>query len=52
MWSGGEGWNLQLAVLVTAVALEVLADSDSLLDEVVEVLGDGGGKACSSVGGS
>jgi hypothetical protein len=28
-----------------AVALEVLADGDGLLDEVVEVLGDLGGKA-------
>ena len=34
----------ELAVLVLAVLLEVLADGDGLLDEVVEVLGDAGSK--------
>ena len=37
--------HAELGVLVTAVALEVLADGDGLLDEVVEVLGDGRGEA-------
>jgi len=35
----------ELAVLVLAVLLEVLADGDGLLDEEVEVLRDGGGEA-------
>jgi hypothetical protein len=35
----------ELAVLVLAVALEVLADSDSLLDQHVEILREIGGKA-------
>jgi hypothetical protein len=36
--------NSQLGVLVCTVTLEVLADSNGLLDEVVHVLGDGGGE--------
>ena len=35
----------ELGVLVVTVALEVLADGDGLLDEVVKVLGDLGGEA-------
>lgn len=38
--------NIQLGILVTTVSLEVLSDRDGLLDEVVEVLGDGWGEAC------
>jgi hypothetical protein len=37
--------HAELGVTVTTVALEVLADRDGLLDEVVEVLGEGGGLA-------
>jgi len=37
--------HAELGVTVTTVALEVLADRDGLLDEVVEVLGDLGGEA-------
>ena len=36
--------NLQLGVLVGTVSLEVLSDRVGLLDEVVEVLGDGWGE--------
>jgi hypothetical protein len=32
--------DAQLGVLVTAVPLEVLADGDRLLNEVVQILGD------------
>src|SRR5690554_4172568 len=35
----------ELAIAILAVALQVLADGDGLLDQVVEVLGDLGGKA-------
>ena len=35
----------ELAVLVLAVTLEVLADGDGLLDEVVQILGELGGEA-------
>ena len=35
----------ELGILVTTVSLEVLSDRDGLLDEVVEVLGDGWGEA-------
>lgn len=35
----------ELAVAVLAVALEVLAHGDGLLDELVQVLGDVGGHA-------
>lgn len=34
----------QLGVLVGTVSLEVLSDRDGLLDEVVEILGDGWGE--------
>lgn len=37
--------DIQLGVLVGTVSLEVLSDRDGLLDEVVKVLGDGGGEA-------
>jgi hypothetical protein len=36
----------ELAVLVLAVALKVLADGDGLLDQEVEVLGEFGSEAC------
>jgi hypothetical protein len=36
----------ELGVLVVTVALEVLADGDGLLDEVVEILGNLGREAC------
>lgn len=35
----------ELGVLVLAVALKVLADGNSLLDEVVQILGELGGEA-------
>jgi len=35
----------ELGVLILAVLLKVLADGDSLLDEVVQILRDAGGKA-------
>lgn len=38
-----------LAVLVLAVALQVLADGDSLLDKVVQVLRDLGSKTCMQI---
>ena len=40
----GDVENSQLGVLVGTVSLEVLSDRDGLLDEVVEVLGDGWGE--------
>lgn len=33
-----------LGVLILAVTLKMLADGNSLLDEEVEILGDGGGE--------
>ena len=36
----------ELGVLVLAVGLKVLADSDRLFDEVPEILGDLGRKTC------
>ena len=42
MWSGEEvSSDVQLGVPVGPVPLHVLPDGNSLLDEVVEVLGDG-----------
>ena len=41
----GQEVDIQLGILVTTVSLEVLSDRDGLLDEVVEVLGDGWGEA-------
>lgn len=51
VWERGEGsaegaaWGEGRRTLVVTVALEVLADSDGLLDEVVEVLRDLGGES-------
>jgi len=42
----------QLGVLVTSVSLKVLSDGDGLLDEVVEVLGDGGAETCMLASGT
>lgn len=44
MMSQGDDDYSQFTVLVGTVPLEVLSDSDSLLDQVVEVLGNGGGE--------
>ena len=41
----GRNPHSQLGVLVSPVSLKVLSDRDSLLDEAVEVLGEGGGEA-------
>lgn len=42
-------FNPQLGILVTPVSLEVLSDRNSLLDEVVEILGNGRGKTLGNV---
>ena len=46
MDSGFDENQTELGVKVLAVTVHVLADGNGLLDEVVKILGKGGGKAC------